>query len=452
MYMTIKMVKTLNGSGEPLDLHLREVLGDRDGQNNAQFMVRNGDGPEVEFHNRDMESAKRSLRESLRCHPIGGTINGETLEVRSFPGLGHLMIISYWDNKGDSTNMTFPDLGTGRVPADGNTLIGGVLCHVFRPSGTPRTSYYSITQEGGHHWKKLQEVTITSMLVIDANRAGELEEDGKGMIVIPKGSVLEQDTLERAEHQLLRTEQHPGVPERYAGPAYRYALANPEHHLKGAPIAVMGTPVVLEIEGDEDQDQGNSVYYTAAQALYRQESKFVPVNFIETGADTPPYETLTKIEFEVKEEEVPEEGRRPGKIRLVDGITMRYTHQETGETGEIPAEFHLAGGCWWERNIKVVRNTMPVKSLTQHLAQAYWTENEWNESFDVEEAMYRTVEQSRIEAVALLDSPQEALRQVLQNTADGFYSEYYPPEQEIEVTSQDGKITIRANPRQTDAV
>ena len=179
------------------------------------------------------------------------------------------------------------------------------------------------------------------------------------------------------------------------------------------------------------------------EALYDNDSFAVPVNEYEAwvynqrilGAKD---DLVRVVNAEVEQE--PKDAVQPGKI------TLKMEFNDDRPTMQIPARFWITGNPGDELAVKAVAGSITDEELFRVMLRISWTDSEHN---SMEENQY---EMGKLEnglynlAVHHLGDNRTAMMAELQRAAEEFHSLVPMPNESLEATSQNGRITVRLNP------
>ena len=439
--MRLETIRLLADNGSPLEVTLKvrenDVLVTRDGATVQEQLSANPMG---------------DLMAALTHYPREVWINGENMETAPWAGLGNVRI----SHAGEDEVGSHPKREEWRLKADipspaFTARVGGLMVrtraktqlddkltgHYFTPTG----------EDEGQHHIPLSAVRVRAFMEIETGEIGDLQEGFNGPEV-PDGSELEKRVLGRAQRMIRRTMARPEMPPRYPGRPYgrptKGENAN-EYYDEPYAIGVRGKPIVIT-PWDDGADMDNSIFITAVENLYRQDSELVPVlewGSSMGGAPIPPAgpEVLKtrEVTFETRD--------HPGHPVWAESITM-ILEMEDGSVTRHPCGFLLEGTAEYEAEARIVPWEIGKEELRRLLTRAYWTQ-EGTEHHDwdtLREARQELEERMAILAEHLGGNTSKAARDELQRALDRLHPSIPMPEERITVTSRDGKLQLTLNP------
>ena len=431
--MKIELLKLLADQGTPLELQTEQT-------EDGLLVRRDGYAPV----NIKGSYAVDEFTASLTHYPRSAAINGQPIETSLPPTLSRISILR-------PAGMDLQEQQP--LPLDpehpkGNAVAGGVLVNIssrVRSKGKPinQRQYLSLMPEYSHqNHRRLAEVHLTTMMEI---KTDELDQLKKGT-AIPTGSELEARVIQRVREIEERTIALPETPIPYPLRAPACVLLGEQgdwRYVRPAAIAVTGTPLVIE----QKEYGTDGEFITTAQALYDNDADLVPVDLDrspeqekeEDPGEKENIQRTTSVEFEM----VPEQ---PGKLALVDRITMRVTTNH-GRVVEVPARFHLSGEYEDDISVRAVAGQIGVEELSELLVRTFWKEEDWSSRHEEEAARAGFEERMYNLATHVLGDNRKAIEQELRTALGRFYTNIPPPEEPVTVTSPDGFMNITMNPR-----
>ena len=251
--MKLEALKIMADNGRPLDLRL-EI------RNGQSFISRDG-GPEVIYEKRVVPLI--TLKRQLDHYPREVSINDERLKTTSRPTLAEVKILEPTKGETNGEGHSHLDLGESTKNPMFNANVGGVWTTVRRDitgEGRHNNIYFSQMPGEARHHRFLKMVTMNPYLEIEAEEIEMLREKNS-IPEIAHDSELYFRVGKREEAMLQRTKDHPTMPEPHRGRVYSCPLAGDTGAEKAfipAPVAVLGTPVVIDQE-QREVTQGDSI-------------------------------------------------------------------------------------------------------------------------------------------------------------------------------------------------
>ena len=178
---------------------------------------------------------------------------------------------------------------------------------------------------------------------------------------------------------------------------------------------------------------------SAAEALYRSDHNFVPVQGADDLEGTKP---VTEFRFEHTpwaEQEI------VWCMEKVQEITLVVRVEDQDEQ-RVQADFAMEGDTQYDKRIVFVPGQITQEDLSECMLRGYWDESNctsWDDiKYDVE-----TMHNDFLElTLAAMENSETAFRRQLQRAADSFTSDIPTPDQPITVTSRNGQIVMTASP------
>ncbi len=435
--MKLEALKIMADNGRPMDLRL-EI---RDGQS---FISRDG-GPEAAY---ERWSPLETLQRQLANYPREVWINGEKLETAPRPTLAEVSILEPTGRNMSSDMDHKIDLGEPEKSRAFNANIGGVWTTVNQKpqarNKAARTYFSPIPGEAQHH-RLLAMVTMVTHMEIESDEIGMLKDTGNGMgMEIEPDPELERRIEERLEAMLHRTMCHPAMPKPYEGRAYACPLVGQygsEQYTVEAPVAVLGTPVVIE---QYNREMTNGEFISIVEALYESDSKMVPVNEMKRWVHS------TLIPGAAEDVAVITAAApvyKPEGAEQPTGITVAMKLEDEGLELQVPARFWITGSPGDDLEVKVAPGSITQEELGDILMRVSWSESEYSSSEQKEYEREQMEEKLHNLAGHHLGSSRAAVLQELQWAADRFDSWTPLPNEAMSATSRDGRITVTLNPR-----
>ena len=442
MTLSLDILKALQPNGQPLDLHVTLESGPQDEEKfkDRTYRVDNSHGDSFTVVSQDpMREFIQRLKAQLTFYPDEARVNFEEVSRREFPDLAQVTTTTYKDGESDR-DYQVEHIDLGFVPQY-NMLAGGVL--FYSRTFIPMKKTYHSALPGLHHNRQpARKVDISSTAVITPEEFAQLTPEQFDNLDSNNSTPLETRIRQRAEEQIQRTLNHPDVPRPHYGPVFRYCLTAPGNagipFENGAPIIVNGTPVLLP----DDFDRGPEIV-AVAEALYRGDSPFVPVDLTrEQIENPPPHMRMNSFSFHFTPEEPVSTG---WCMEEVQEITMKFTlEDDNGEeqSHEVKADFHISLDKYGDKLVRFVPGRVTPESLAEYMLRAYWDEERYPSWDDLKDGMARLREEYLEMATAAMKDPVEPYLNQLKRHANSFYTEIPTPDQELTATSHDGRITV----------
>ena len=294
------------------------------------------------------------------------------------------------------------------------------------------------------HHVLLETVILTAFMEIET---WEIEhrssKPGKQRLAEPdhsKGSDLEKAVMTRAQAMIKRTMDREEMPKPYKGKAYARPMTGPrgpEHFTAAYPIGVMGTPILL----DDDWDgMDNAEFTTIVENLYGTDAKLVPVVagpthllggmiIPEVGDEAIRVENVT-FDIDVDSDCETHAKNISMKVELEKDQVFRY-----------PCQFHILGDCEREAEVMIIPGGINKDRLTNMLFQAFWLQEDWATSSEVEYQRDELKERMQSLAMHVMGETTEAVTREFERMLERFDTVIpLPSEEKISVTSRDGRL------------
>ena len=310
-----------------------------------------------------------------------------------------------------------------------------------------RTQYFTPQQDSAlRHHVLLQTVILTAFMEIEtweieASEFKARESKGSQSLTIPKGSDLEKAVMNRAQAMIKRTMDREEMPKPYKGKAYARPITGPrgpEHFTAAYPIGVMGTPILL----DDDWDgMDNAEFTTIVENLYGTDAKLVPVVagpthllggmiIPEVGDEAIRVENVT-FDIDVDSDCETHAKNISMKVELEKDQVFRY-----------PCQFHILGDCEREAEVMIIPGGINKDRLTNMLFQAFWLQEDWATSDEVEYQRDELKERMQSLAMHVMGETTEAVTREFERMLERFDTVIpLPSEEKISVTSRDGRLS-----------
>ena len=443
----MKVLRALADNGGPLELRVET----REGKH---FIRRDG-GPEVEY---TCWNPTEELRHRLAHYPREVRINGKKMETKPEPELAEVVTLrpSGRDMSGDSERKL--ELGEPERNPAFNALIGGVWNTIRQDrrdgdNNPCNHTYFSLMPGDAQHHQLLATVRLKLHLEVRTEEISMLRRSGSVWEFTAEPE-LQKRMEQRLEEMLERTLRHPAMPPRYEGRVHTSPLVGhtgSDQHITEAPIAVTGTPVIIDQDGREGPENSgktlsNGGFISIVEALYQSDSKLVPVSE-DRWAGTTTMEGAG-------DEAVIITGAEPIMAHQgsehPDGITLRLQVEDWEENPNeevlVPARFWITGDPGASMKVSVVPGSMTSEELGGIMLRALWDEEQYDSSEHAEQAREEMEEKLHNLAQHHLEGGNQAVLQELQWAADRFDSMVpLPPDQRLSATSHDGRITVILN-------
>ena len=431
---SMTMLELLQDRGQPLELQVEKT--GTGGVRITANGTRTADIPTT-----DLKKTKRQLSTMLVNYPRQVKINGKAVQREPAPNRAQ---VSRTDYEGEThTSYRFTQLANpDGVPADGRTqdlLVAGVRMNSGPAMRIAQPRFYAPNEEGGNsYWKPAAVFEARTLLRIPAERISELQTDSHGNLEVPRGSKLHEDLKEQAAASLQQAVEQRVCPQPTSEPVFSRRLAMDytyeELHDGGAPIIVRGIPVSLE----EAHTQG-SVFASALAALFEEDQELVPVN--RPQANSTDQETRRVAIRKTSADDQKAETKAGAFTAATD--TWVEVHLE-GESRDrrIPAAAVVTGDNAHTKKVFYVPQRMDPGKMSELLVRAFWTQDDFNNSADPGDALADMQQDFLEEATAAMGDPAAAFRMQMQRTVDQIHRIRPQPDQELTVTSQDGRFRL----------
>ena len=117
-----------------------------------------------------------------------------------------------------------------------------------------------------------------------------------------------------------------------------------------------------------------------------------------------------------------------------------------GSVHEVPCAFHAKGYEESSAEVRVVPGTVEHEELADFLFRAFWVDLDWRSWDSVKDDANDLTRRTVPLATHLLGDTREALLEELQQHADRFHPNVPLVQEEITVTSRDGRLQLTLNP------
>ena len=449
MIYTLEAVKTLRHNGQPLDLTVQE---NPPGQHGAKTYTVTAAGRDSFTLQSSLlpERALSHLAASLQFYPAEVRINGEPVDTRPFPDLAHASVTRYEDDNQRYYSSQQLDLNpegpseTLKPYRTGNTFIAGVMCFLHRKPDQSHV-YHSAVPGPNLNWKRAVKVELSPIWTITDQEAANLTQEQFDSFGTNTPPGLEPVLRERAQAQIGRTLASPALPAPHPGPLFKYFLSGNSSapFENGAPIIVNGTPIVLD---PDSTGKDNSETVSAAEALYRSDSHFVPVQPEHDQQKQPRQSVRSVADFSFTHTQA-EPSPEPWCMNPVDDITLEFQLDDEEDVRTAPAPFWLTGDCSFDKTVHFVPSQIASHELAQCMLRAYWDDEHFLSWDDLKEGLDNAYQEYHDLAQAAIEDPAPVFTEQIQRLADRFYTEIPRPGQPVTVTSRDGLITVTSNPK-----
>ena len=447
MNLSIEQVRILRQDGSPLELQIVPSKdGFLDGYSFFRVEVEGRENFEIETHQK-IDSISKEMDDILRFYPHEVRINGHMVHREPPPELANVFVTQFTGQEEMAYSFRKYDLEEVNTKNQqeyyhGNTVAGGVRCHMQQLREDEKKSYYSELPGAFQHRRALMTVELKPLHIIDNDEMDAISGEGETARsqLVKHGiahSTARLSVLERAKAQVQRTMNHPNIPPVYEGEVFHYFLTQgggEPYFETGAPIAVHGTPVTIC-----NTTQTNAATVSAVEALYRSDHNFVPVQGTRDLEGTKP---VTEFRFEHTpwaEQEI------IWCMEKVQDITLVVRVEDRDEQ-RIQADFAMDGYGEYDKRIMFVPGQINQEDLSECMLRGYWDEFSGTSSDDMKydfEVMHNDFLDLTL---AAMENPETAFRRQLQRAADSFTSDIPTPDQPITVTSRNGQIVMTASP------
>ena len=450
--MNLETLKLLADDGSPLAL-TTERIGDkiwvtREGRGQTAITI--GSYASAEW-------ALEGLRNALAHYPRPATIDGERLETTPAPSAARVTVL---DPRGtdisESREEEFPlDESPEAQPIGNryNAMVAGVRCSIKTDLPQWERDESVHLSRGEENWGRnhgpLRVVKLEAHTEVTAEEIREMGVDWNQPSV-PTGSRLEQKTRERRGEMRQRTQGLPGIPARYEGEIYLYPLTGEmgSAWFEPAPIWVDGQPVEVE---QPQEVMTDAEWLSVVDALMQDSSEMVPITTQNTrlmGACIRPSKKVTTV---VRVETTTEpEREKNGEVAEIRFKLELETPEGESQARTVMGRMLLEGEYEEEMTWRVVQADISRDELQDILIRALWQDHD-DDSLDENRYQYDLL-QERIGHLAthILGDPVGAIREEMQNRADRIHPSVPLPDETVEVTSGDGRWTLRLNrPQET---
>ena len=445
MNLSIEQVRILRQDGSPLELR---IVPSGDGFHGRSFFrveVEGREPFEIETHQK-IDSLSKEMGDIFRFYPHEVRINGQTVHREPPPELAEVFVTQFTGQ--EERNHSFRKYDLEEVDTKnrqeyyhGNTLAGGVRCHLRQLRENETKSYYSELPGSFQHRRALMTVDLKPLYIMDNDEMDAISGEGESARSQRAENSVAHSTaklsvLKRAKAQVQRTMDHPNIPPVYEGEVFHYFLTQGggSYFETGVPIAVHGTPVTIC-----NTTQTNAATVSAVEALYRSDHNFVPVQGIRDLEGT---KHVTEFRFEHTpwaEQEI------IWCMEKVQDITLVVRVEDQDEQ-RVQADFAMDGYSQCDKRIMFVPGQINQEDLSECMLRGYWEEFGGTSSDDMKydfEMMHNDFLELTL---AAMENPETAFRRQLQRAADSFTSDIPTPDQPITVTSSNGQIVMTASP------